>query len=244
MATRNFPVIEIFGPTIQGEGALAGVPSHFIRFGGCDYRCSWCDSAHAVLPELVRENARRLDTMQVVREVNALESKPAWVTLSGGNPVLLELQGVVQRLHRGGFRVAVETQGTVWKAWLRDCDLVTLSPKGPSSGNVTPSAQVGKMLEPLDPRKVALKIVVFDSGDYEYARAMHLEFPNIAFYVSVGTMMGGLNGDFRNGVIDSRENLLERYRGLAEKISMDPAMGSIAVLPQLHYLMWGTEKGR
>ena len=41
-------VVEIFGPTIQGEGALIGEPTVFVRTGGCDYRCSWCDSLHAV----------------------------------------------------------------------------------------------------------------------------------------------------------------------------------------------------
>ena len=41
-------VSEIFGPTIQGEGALIGQPTVFVRTGGCDYRCSWCDSLHAV----------------------------------------------------------------------------------------------------------------------------------------------------------------------------------------------------
>jgi 7-carboxy-7-deazaguanine synthase len=51
--TRTYPVVEVFGPTIQGEGALAGLPTLFVRFGGCDYRCSWCDSLLAVLPEQV-----------------------------------------------------------------------------------------------------------------------------------------------------------------------------------------------
>ena len=51
------PVVEVFGPTIQGEGELAGVPTAFVRFGGCDYRCSWCDSLFAVLPEDVRDGA-------------------------------------------------------------------------------------------------------------------------------------------------------------------------------------------
>ncbi|TIU92326.1 MAG: 7-carboxy-7-deazaguanine synthase QueE, partial [Mesorhizobium sp.] len=41
-------VSEIFGPTIQGEGMLIGLPTVFVRTGGCDYRCSWCDSLHAV----------------------------------------------------------------------------------------------------------------------------------------------------------------------------------------------------
>ena len=44
-------VSEIFGPTIQGEGVLIGLPTVFVRTGGCDYRCSWCDSLHAVDPK-------------------------------------------------------------------------------------------------------------------------------------------------------------------------------------------------
>ena len=39
------PVLEIFGPTIQGEGMVIGRKTMFVRTGGCDYRCSWCDSA-------------------------------------------------------------------------------------------------------------------------------------------------------------------------------------------------------
>lgn len=41
-------IAEIFGPTIQGEGVLIGEPTVFVRTGGCDYRCAWCDSLHAV----------------------------------------------------------------------------------------------------------------------------------------------------------------------------------------------------
>jgi 7-carboxy-7-deazaguanine synthase len=39
-AEATFPVIEVFGPTVQGEGPDAGRPAYFVRFGGCDYRCS------------------------------------------------------------------------------------------------------------------------------------------------------------------------------------------------------------
>lgn len=48
-------VSEIFGPTVQGEGAVIGKPTVFVRTGGCDYPCSWCDSKFAVLPEYRRD---------------------------------------------------------------------------------------------------------------------------------------------------------------------------------------------
>ena len=41
----RIPVIEIFGPTIQGEGAVIGLKTMFVRTAGCDYSCSWCDSS-------------------------------------------------------------------------------------------------------------------------------------------------------------------------------------------------------
>ena len=106
------PVVEVFGPTIQGEGELAGVPTAFVRFGGCDYRCSWCDSLFAVLPEDVRR-APRMTPAEVAAALAALEGSPEWVTLSGGNPALLELGELVALLHASGRRVTVETQGSV-----------------------------------------------------------------------------------------------------------------------------------
>ncbi len=41
----KLPVMEIFGPTIQGEGMVIGQKTMFVRTAGCDYSCSWCDSA-------------------------------------------------------------------------------------------------------------------------------------------------------------------------------------------------------
>lgn len=45
---RDIRVSEIFGPTIQGEGALIGEPTVFVRTGGCDYRCVWYNTMHTV----------------------------------------------------------------------------------------------------------------------------------------------------------------------------------------------------
>ena len=64
-------ISEIFGPTIQGEGALIGQPTVFVRTGGCDYRCSWCDSLHAVDTRF-RADWRATTTDEVLNNVRAL----------------------------------------------------------------------------------------------------------------------------------------------------------------------------
>lgn len=247
---RTFPVIEVFGPTIQGEGALAGVPSHFIRFGGCDYRCSWCDSGHAVLPGLVKIYANMMTTKNMMSRVRGLKGKPEWVTFSGGNPALLELGELLGMLHDERFRVAIETQGTMAKPWMTQLDLVTVSPKGPSSGNVTTARVLDTFLErlggpPLSPLTV-LKVVVFNDEDYAFAKVVHKTYPTFQFFLSIGTYSGGLTGEWRlpDGGLESAESLSARYRNWAEQVAEDKDMGDVIVLPQLHYLMWGSEKGR
>ena len=81
---RAWPVAEIFGPTVQGEGIDQGAVVTFVRFGGCDFKCSWCDTPHAVLPEHVRE-LERLDAITISERLNMLDGYARWVVLSGGN---------------------------------------------------------------------------------------------------------------------------------------------------------------
>lgn len=254
---KTFPVVEVFGPTIQGEGALAGSVSHFIRFGGCDYGCFWCDSAPAVRPELVRE-AGKLSAKQILACVELL--RPAeWVTISGGNPALHDLTDLVRGLKGRGFKVAVETQGSKWKLWLGDVDQLTISPKPPSSGMVV----LGRAT--LDPdlesyieawhlkytQTVNFKVPIFDRVDFEWARDLHAAWmarvpgawPGIPFFLSVVTRMGGLRGDFAGGAIDTTQDILDRYKQVIDWTLADPAMADVRVIPQLHALVWGHERG-
>ena len=85
-------VSEIFGPTIQGEGALIGEPTVFVRTGGCDYRCSWCDSLHAVDSEF-RHTWQAMSTEAVWQKIE---------DLSGGVPLLVSLSGGTRRRNRLG----------------------------------------------------------------------------------------------------------------------------------------------
>jgi len=242
---RAHPVIECFGPTIQGEGALAGRPTHFVRFGGCDFTCSWCDSSHAVLPAEVRK-AEKLTAHEIATRVAGLPGNPDWVTLSGGNPLLHPLNFLVMRLHGFGFKVAIETQGSRWGDWVQNVDLITISPKPPSSGMVNRDLDKfiahlgGELIRP----KVNLKVPIFSTEDLEFARRLHYKYFQFPFYLSVGTYMGGLYGDFDAGRIDTQDDIVNRYRWLVDHIVGDPDFRDVAVFPQLHALLWGHERGR
>jgi 7-carboxy-7-deazaguanine synthase len=238
---RKIPIIELFGFTIQGEGALAGQVSHFIRFGFCGYSCTWCDSMHAVDPAKVKENARYLLSQQIVDEVVALQPNYdkkwlPWVTLTGGDPCLWDLTEVVQGLHIAGFRVAVETQGQFWKEWLCDCDLVTCSPKGPSSG-MADKFKI-EMLQKYVARlgdKLVVKFVIFDTIDLDWAVRLLKIIPRVRVYLSAGTPVNA---------IDLKTAILNSYKWLVEETLRRPEWSRATVLPQLHSLVWGRELGR
>lgn len=246
---KKIPVVEIFGPTVQGEGMDQGRPCHFIRFGGCDFKCVWCDTPHAVLPHLVRQ-AKKMDTPSIVDSLASLAGAPMWVILTGGNPCLHELSPLISELHDRGFRASVETQGTRWKDWLLDVDRVCVSPKGPSSKMPFPRAEFTEFMDnltQLDPGKYFLKIVVFDHADFEFAKEIHNRYPVVPFYLSAGNDAGSTVGEpgriDRRLLPEVRSDLLEKARWLTNRIMVDPAMKDAIVQAQYHVLMWGNELG-
>ncbi len=68
LAPDKIRISEIFGPTVQGEGALIGMPTVFVRTGGCDFRCSWCDTLYAVDPAF-RADWKPMSATEVLDEV-------------------------------------------------------------------------------------------------------------------------------------------------------------------------------
>lgn len=167
---KTIPVTELFGPTVQGEGILTGAPTHFLRTGGCPLRCTWCDSMHSVLPEQVKEHAKYLTTAEILEAIEGLPYAP-YITLTGGDPCMHKgLGDIIHTLNAQKMDVAVETQGTLFPDWLGECDVVTFSPKPPSSGNVV---DIKDMLAFLDTYKgnirTCVKVVVQSAEDIEYA---------------------------------------------------------------------------
>lgn len=238
--TRLIPVVEIFGPTIQGEGAEAGIPTHFVRVGGCDFRCSWCDTMYAVDPEIVRATAEKLSSEEIVARVAGLAGRPAWVTISGGNPALHKLDDVVSGLRAAGFRVSVETQGSRWAPWLAHVDRLTISPKPPSSGMASQrnAAQLDAFMRSalaVVRGEAVLKIVVFDHEDLAWARLIAARWRDLPLYLSAGTPVPP--GP------DVRDAVGERYRWLCEAVAGERELAHARVLPQLHVIAWKGAKG-
>lgn len=90
--------------TIQGEGAMLGMPQVFIRLAGCSIGCAECDTDYAVFERVeVGEIARRV--------VEMATSATEWVWITGGEPTDHTLGPLIELLHRVGFRIALATAG-------------------------------------------------------------------------------------------------------------------------------------
>lgn len=241
--TQTIAISEIFGPTVQGEGPLIGRPSVFVRTGGCDYRCRWCDTLYAVLPEH-RDEWAPLTADEIVARIDALTAgQPVLVTLSGGNPALQPLEPLIALGRQAGHGFALETQGSVARDWFAALDWLILSPKPPSSGMATDWAAFEACLAAAGetPRR-ALKIVVFDEADYAYARATAARFPNLPVYLQTGNPAPELGRDNPSSAEADFDALRQRTRWLIERVASDRWFDA-TVLPQLHVLVWGNRRG-
>lgn len=230
-------IAEIFGPTIQGEGSLIGEPTVFVRAGGCDYRCSWCDSLHAV-DSAFRAEWTPMTSEEVWAEVKRLSGDtPLVVSLSGGNPAIQDFSGLIALGKAEGYRFACETQGSVARDWFSDLDTLVLSPKPPSSGETVDWALFEECISAAgNGPSIVMKIVIFDDVDYVWAKEAANRFPDMPLYLQPG------NSQVDPETAVALEDVTNRLLWLVEKATADkwyrPRM-----LPQLHVLLWGNKRG-
>ncbi|WP_342422418.1 7-carboxy-7-deazaguanine synthase QueE [Paenibacillus sp. FSL E2-0178] len=238
----KIPVIEMFGPTIQGEGAVIGVKTMFVRTYGCDYRCSWCDSAFT-WDGSAKDKVTMMEPQEILAGLLELAGENFnCVTISGGNPALIgEAMGeFITLLHERGIQAAIETQGSRWQDWFSDVDVLTISPKPPSSGMKTDWDKLDEiMLRVGSNGKAAhsLKVVVFSREDYEYARKVHFRYPEVPLFLQPGNDNVTEEGDISG-------RLLGRLEWLFNLVIADPQMNKARVLPQLHALIWHNKRGK
>jgi len=152
----TYPVMESFY-TLQGEGAHQGRAAYFIRLGGCDVGCTWCD----VKDSWDASNHPIYNVDEIIAkaeaEMNNLASKKLAV-ITGGEPLLHQLDALTAALQAKGFETNMETSGSspLSGHW----NWICLSPK--------------KFKQPLPeivPLANELKVVVFNKHDFEWAES-------------------------------------------------------------------------
>jgi 7-carboxy-7-deazaguanine synthase len=238
---KKLPILEIFGPTIQGEGMVIGKKTMFVRTAGCDYSCSWCDSAFT-WDGSAKDEIRLLTPEEIWEELKEIGGKRfSHVTISGGNPALLaNLVDLLEIFKENGVQSALETQGSKWQDWFYSIDDLTLSPKPPSSGMLTNFHKLDEIVERLQASEshFSLKVVVFNDEDLDYAKNIHTRYPTVPFYLQTGNSQVH-EGDNEKLVGD----LIEQYEKLIDKVCESQDLNNVHVLPQLHTYVWGNKRG-
>lgn len=152
MITDKIPIMEMFY-TIQGEGFHTGRAAYFIRTGGCNVGCVWCD-----VKESWDANAHPpLSVEEIVAEV--IKSKTDFVVITGGEPTMYDLTALTAALKKIGIEIALETSGAY--PIRGHFDWICLSPK--------------KFKMPLETNyKLAneLKMIIFNKSDFDWAHEL------------------------------------------------------------------------
>jgi 7-carboxy-7-deazaguanine synthase len=146
---RILPLVEEFF-TLQGEGFQTGRAAYFIRVGGCDVGCSWCDSRFSWNPDIHPV----VETDEIVSHV--IQSGTDSVVVTGGEPLLWNLDYLCQELKKKKINTFIETSGAypLSGKW----DWICLSPKR----NMPPLEEVCKSAD-------ELKVIIQDKNDFGWA---------------------------------------------------------------------------
>ena len=241
-------VIEIFA-SIQGEGKFIGTPSTFVRFAGCNLRCSYCDTKYAWDSEAGQE----LTPAEIVSELQGGKDRDrTHVVLTGGEPLIqqeAELYELCKVLYHDARVVTIETNGTIFPDYsLRDyVDLWSISPKLASAELQEPvpdwRSVVSDMVEHITPiKKTQIKFVVANEQDMleaaEYARTAR----GLHYILQPEASQAWLP---QRGLDNVHYMYMQAYKKLValarEHFPIDKV--SVQILPQLHILVWGRQRG-
>ena len=145
----DLPLMEYF-LTIQGEGYHTGSAAYFIRLGGCDVGCVWCD----VKESWDADAHSRVPLSQMVADAKASGSEI--VVITGGEPLMYDLGDFTNQLHDAGLKTHIETSGA--HPLSGDWDWICLSPK-------KRKPPVSKIYS----KAHELKVIVYNKSDFKFA---------------------------------------------------------------------------
>lgn len=149
MDSTKLPVMEAFY-TLQGEGFYSGKAAYFIRLGGCDVGCVWCD-----VKESWDASQHPLLSCQKIVE-NASQFPGRLAVITGGEPLMYDLTNLTTELQNAGFQTNIETSGVyeISGSW----DWICFSPKKFKE----PHASIFKLAD-------ELKVIIYNKSDFEFA---------------------------------------------------------------------------
>lgn len=159
------PVMEHFY-TVQGEGAFTGHAAYFIRLGGCDVGCHWCD----VKESWPMDGHKIYEIDELISIIKATAAKI--VVITGGEPLMHDLTTLTSALKKEGLRTHIETSGAhpLTGSW----DWICLSPKKFK----LPLKEIYAYVD-------ELKIIVFNKSDFDFAedQKAFISNNNVKFYL-------------------------------------------------------------
>jgi len=207
----NYKVCEIF-TSIQGEGLVIGQLSNFVRLAGCNLRCVYCDTKYSW---------NEYDVVTEQEIVGSLDKRVPLVTITGGEPLLQDIEPLIDAL-REMYYIVVETNGTIFpKFKLRKVDVWAVSPKLSNSGKQS------ELNFPVE-RANYFKFVVKDGADLSELLT-YCEVHKIPL-CKVIVQPDGLEEPYTEAV--------RRLWNLVLRSGYN-----IRVIPQIHRWTWGVKRG-
>lgn len=158
MSKVLYPLFEIIY-TIQGEGEHTGTPAVFVRLGGCDVGCHWCD----IKESWNTEGLNLLNSDEIIFKIDAFNCKT--VVITGGEPFTYNLTDLTKKLKLKGYIIHIETSGSY--QFSGDFDWVCFSPKKFKK----PFENFGKYAD-------ELKVVIYNKTDFEWAEEIRKTVKN------------------------------------------------------------------
>lgn len=158
---HTLKISEIFA-SVQGEGLRLGEATLFIRLSGCNLQCPFCDTKYAW------EKGDQMSVEQIIDQVKQLRGRFAaeWVCLTGGEPLIQDIENLALRLKVEHLKIQVETNGTIYRAL--PVDWYTVSPK-PEKYQFQPEYKT---------KAREVKLVVEKNLDFEIIQNLREAFPN------------------------------------------------------------------
>ncbi len=225
----TFQISEVF-TSIQGEGEVIGIPSHFIRLYRCDLTCSWCDSKYTWLRQDQAVEGKDYTVMGVDELLKwlAKEPKAPLVTITGGEPMLQPILPLVAALEAQGYQVVIETNGryTPEQALLDVVHHWAVSPKLKNAGMEVhwgPLDWLGKT------QNYYLKFVVCNPP---------IDLPEVEEFVESRGLPSTKVILQPNGLAPDYDATLRHLADFVRECGVP-----YRVLPQLHRQLWGLQRG-